>query len=530
MTTITRPPASPASKGPSARKAIAFTTKVAAIRNLLAYTTDLAHLHRAQGLLSWDQQTQMPPGGIGIRGQVNAAVAGIAHGLEAAPRYGKLIEKAERALAESPERFSDADRALARDARRNFDISCKFPDAFVRTFAAARPRAFSAWQQAKTQRQFALFAPSLKELVDLSRQRAHLLDPQAVPYAVLFDLFEPGMPLDDCRTILETVRAATVKLLKRVRAARPIDTSAIQGRFPEAQQLAIARTMLETIGYRFENGRIDLAPHPFESSMGSPYDVRVTTRYSYKDIGRAIMPAIHEGGHALYEQGIDPALAGTMLAHGTSLGLHESQSRGWENVIGRSLPFWQAHFSKVQAAFPGSFDALTPEQFVRSLNAVEPQPIRVEADELTYNLHIIIRFELEQELINGQLEAEQARDAWNQKYHDYLGVDPADDAEGVLQDIHWSSGNFGYFSTYSLGNFYAAQFVATLRRAFPDMDARLARGETQFIREWQREHIHRWGSIYRAGDLCERVTGERLNPQYFIAYVTEKVERLYGLQ
>ncbi len=525
MTSITHQSPSSTSSLPS----IEFSRDQPALRELLDYTTELAHLGRAAGLLAWDQQTQMPVGGVEMRGAVKATLAGVIHEREAAPHFGVLVARAEAALADAPERFTDADRAIVRDARRHFDTATKLPESFVRAFVAANTRGWSAWKAAREAKQFALFAPALKELVDLSRQRAAYLDSTTEPYAVLFDLFEPGMPLAECRTILDRVREATVPLLKRISAAPQIDTRVIQGRFPENQQMAIAKTMLGVIGYRFENGRMDLAAHPFESSMGSPYDVRVTTRYNYRDVGRVIMPPIHEGGHALYEQGIDPALAGTMLAHGTSLGLHESQSRGWENMIGRSPAFWQAHFAKVQAAFPGAFDHVTVAEFVRALNAVEPQPIRVEADELTYNLHIIIRFELEQALINGHLEVDQVRDAWNQKYHDYLGVDPIDDAEGVLQDIHWSYGNFGYFSTYSLGNFYAAQFVATLRQAFPDLDERLARGETSFIREWQREHIHRYGSIYRAGDLCERVTGERLNPDHFIQYVTTKYENLYGL-
>ena len=527
MTTITQPPVK---RHTQRNNPISFTTRVAPIRNLLAYTGEVNDLQRALALASWDRETQMPAGGIAVRGTMMTTLAAVIHERATTPKLGRLIEMAERALTDDPERFTLADHALVRESRRDFAIAQKLPDRFVRAQSEARTASWQAWRTAKASADFRQFVPALERVVELCREEAALLDPQAPPYAVLFDLFEPGMALSDCQQILERVRQATVPLVQRIQAARPIDASSIHGRFPEAQQMAIARTMLETMGYQFQNGRIDLTAHPFETSLGSPYDVRVTTRYNYRDVGRVFMPAIHEGGHALYELGVDPALTGSILARGTSLGLHESQSRGWENIIGRSAAFWQAHYHKVQSAFPGTFDHVTVAQFVRALNAVEAQPIRVEADELTYNLHIAIRFELEQEIIAGRLRVADVRDAWNAKYQEYLGVTPQDDAEGVLQDIHWSQGSFGYFSTYSLGNFYAAQFMHQVRQIFPDMDERLAAGETSFIREWQREQIHRWGKIFRASELCERVTGETLNPDHFIRYVTAKYADLYDLR
>nr|MBA3826619.1 carboxypeptidase M32 [Ktedonobacterales bacterium] len=390
--------------------------------------------------------------------------------------------------------------------------------------------ASSVWQSARANKDFSEFAPSLSHIVDLTRQGAHYLNPNADPYEVLFDLFEPGMTLATATAALDKLRAATVPLLKRVQAAQQIDNSFLKGTYPAEKQLAFSRELLDIIGYDFTRGRLDTTAHPFQTGIGSPYDDRLTTRVHEDDLVSCIMSVMHECGHAHYEQGIDPTLSRTPLGAGTSSGIHESQSRTWENIIGRSEAFWSAHYGALQAAFPEPFGRVAVTDFVRAINRAEGSLIRVEADELTYNLHIIIRFEIERDLMAGKIQVNDLPDLWNQKYHDYLGITPPDAGDGILQDVHWSAALFGYFPTYSLGNCYAAQFNAKMRADIPDTDARLAAGETAFVLDWQHANIHRWGSIYQGDDLCRRVTGEGLNPDHLITYLTEKYECIYGLK
>jgi carboxypeptidase Taq len=294
--------------------------------------------------------------------------------------------------------------------------------------------------------------------------------------------------------------------------------------------MALCETILRGIGYDFDRGGIAQSPHPFTTSFGAPFDVRLTIRPDERFIQAALMAAVHEGGHGLYEQGFSPALARSPLAGAASLGAHESESRLWENAIGRSEPFWQAQFAAVREAFPAQFAGVDAATFARALNKVQPSLIRVEADEVTYNLHIIVRYELEKALINGELAIESLPRLWNSKYQEYLEVAPESDADGVLQDIHWSHGSFGYFPTYTLGNLYAAQIYAALRRAFPDFDARLARGDRRFALDWLRERMYLCGATYLPEELIERVTGERPNPEYFAEYLTSKFERVYDLK
>jgi carboxypeptidase Taq len=292
--------------------------------------------------------------------------------------------------------------------------------------------------------------------------------------------------------------------------------------------MALCERLLRNMGYDFSRGQMAQSPHPFTTSFGSPYDVRLTVRPLENFLQAALMAAIHEGGHAVYEQGVAPNLVRTLLASGASSGAHESQSRLWENAIGRSEPYWQGQFAAVKEAFPAQFAHIDIPTFVRALNKVQPSLIRVEADEVTYNLHIIVRYELEKSLINGDIAVETLPGLWNAKYHEYLGIEPANDAEGVLQDIHWSFG-FGYFPTYTLGNLYSAQIFHKLHTAFSDFDQRLAGGDTAFALEWLREHMYTYGVIYLPETLIERITDEPPTPEHFTYYLNSKFEKIYGL-
>ena len=330
-------------------------------------------------------------------------------------------------------------------------------------------------------------------------------------------------------TLFGPVRETSKTLLERIESSgNTVDASCLEGEFPVAQQIALCERLLRGMGYDFSRGEIAQSPHPFTTSFGSPFDVRLTVHPDKRFLQASIMAAIHEGGHALYEQGSAPTLVRTPVAGGASMGAHESQSRLWENPIGRSEPYWQGKYTAVRETFPEHFAQVDIATFARALNKVQPSLIRIEADEVTYNLHIIVRFELEKALINGDVAVESLPRLWNAKYREYLGVEPVNDAQGVLQDIHWTSG-FGYFPTYTLGNLYAAQIFHTLYTVFPDYDSRLASGDTTFILAWLREHMYTVGAIYLPEELIKRVTGEVPNPNYFTRYLTNKFEKIYNL-
>jgi carboxypeptidase Taq len=348
-------------------------------------------------------------------------------------------------------------------------------------------------------------------------------------YDALLDLYEPDLRASQVDALFGPVRETSVALLKRIQGSgNAVDNSFMEADYPVDKQIALAEQVLRAIGYDFNRGGVAQSPHPFTMSFGSPFDVRVTIHPDPHYLPAAVMAAIHEGGHALYEQGSAPTLVRTPLAGGASLGAHESQSRLWENAIGRSPAFWQGQIPLVQEAFPEQLRQVDAQTFARALNKVQPSLIRIEADEVTYNLHIIIRFELEKALVNGDVAIESLPGMWNAKYRDYLGVEPQRDAEGVLQDIHWTSG-FGYFPTYTLGNLYAAQIYAALRRAFPDFDTRLAGGDTSFILRWLQERMYAVGAVYTPPRLIERVTGELPNPAYFARYLDGKFSDIYRL-
>ncbi|HEU0002633.1 MAG TPA: carboxypeptidase M32, partial [Ktedonobacteraceae bacterium] len=326
------------------------------------------------------------------------------------------------------------------------------------------------------------------------------------------------------------VREVSATLLQRIQqSGNTVDDSCLEGDFDSEKQVALSRQILMGMGYDFNRGAIAVSPHPFTSGISSPFDVRLTVHPDRHFVQASVMAAIHEGGHGLYEQGSAESLARTLVAGGVSMGVHESQSRLWENAIGRSEAFWCGQYAAVREAFPQHFGSVDAATFARALNKVQPSLIRIEADEVTYNLHIIIRYELERELINGKVAIESLPRLWNAKYREYLGIEPQRDSEGVLQDVHWTSG-FGYFPSYTLGNLYGAQIYATLRQAFPDFDERLSAGDTAFVLNWLRDKMYAFGSVYLPEELMKRVTGAKPDPQFFVRYLTSKFERIYGLQ
>jgi carboxypeptidase Taq len=504
-----------------------FTSGDAGITELLDHMHEIEDLKALGSLAEWDQNTDMPEGAGEVRGYQMATLQGVLHERWTSQRLGSLLNELSAVIDRSG--YTDADRGLVREAQRNYDRSTKLPRKLVEEVARVQAGSFEAWRRARQLNDFASFAPWLSRTVALQREVADHIGYVETRYDALLDLFEPGITTSKLDTLFAPVREVSATLLRRIEASgNTVDDSCLQGEFSEEQQVALSDVLLRGMGYDFSHGEIAVSPHPFTTSFGSPFDVRLTVHPDKHFIQSSVMAAIHEGGHALYEQGSAPTLARTPIAGGASMGTHESQSRLWENAIGRSDAYWQGQFKVVQQAFPEHFAAVDAATFARALNKVKPSLIRIEADEVTYNLHIIVRFELEKALVNGDVAIESLPGLWNAKYREYLGVEPTTDSEGVLQDIHWSSG-FGYFPSYTLGNLYGAQIYSALRKDFPNFDERLASGDTAFILDWLRNKMYIFGAMHQPENLMERVSGEAPNPEFFARYLTSKFEAIYQL-
>jgi carboxypeptidase Taq len=504
-----------------------FTNGDAGITELLDYMHEIEDLKALGSLAEWDQNTEMPEGAGEVRGYQSATLQGVLHERWTNQRLGTLLNRLNEVINRSD--YTDADRGLVREAQRNYDRSTKLSRKLVEEMARVQASSFEAWRRARQHNDFASFAPWLSRTVALQREVADHIGYVESRYDALLDLFEPGITASTLDKLFAPVREVSTTLLRRIEESGVIvDDTCLQGEFLEEQQVALSEVLLRGMGYDFSHGGIAVSPHPFTTSFGSPFDVRLTVHPDKHFIQSSVMAAIHEGGHAVYEQGSASTLVRTPLAGGASMGAHESQSRLWENAIGRSEDYWQGQFAAVRQAFPEHFTAIEAATFARALNRVKPSLIRIEADEVTYNLHIIVRYELEKAMINGDLAIESLPGQWNAKYREYLGIEPGSDSEGVLQDIHWSSG-FGYFPSYTLGNLYSAQIYSALRQQYANFDERLASGDTAFILEWLRNKMYVFGAIYQPAALMERVTGGTPNPEFFIRYLTSKFEAIYQL-
>ena len=482
------------------------------MEELLACLAEIADLERMAMLLAWDQEVCMPPAGAEARGELRATLGRLAHERFTDERVGALLETA------VPREEVEAD--IVRVARRDFDKARRVPGELVAEMARAGVAARTIWLQARETNDFHLFAPYLEHNLELRRRYSACFPEAEHPYDPLVDDYEPGMRTAELRDALERLRDGLVAL---VAAAPEVDDALLRsGPFPEAGQRALVTTVLRAIGVDDGQWRLDEAAHPFQATIASS-DVRLTTRYDEADLD-SLYSALHEFGHGLYEHQVDPALGRTPLGAGASSAWHESQSRLWENMVGRSPGFWRWCFPHAQAALPERFAGATWEEVQRAASAVRPSLIRVSADEVTYGLHIVLRFELELALIEGGLAVADLPAAWNERTHAYLGLDVPDDAHGVLQDVHWAEGVFGYFPTYALGNVIAGQVWARITADLPDIDERFAAGEFAPLREWLAEHVHRFGRRYPATELLERVVGDGLDPAPYLAYLEAKIE------
>ena len=427
-----------------------------------------------------------------------------------------------------PEHYGEIDQAFLRELARQHRRNTKIPRRVVTELAKQTAIGQRIWVEARKAADFSKFSGQLTVILELVREVSSCLGSEDHPYDPLLDEYEPYMKTAQVGEVFAGLREGLKQLLEKIReSGRTVDTDFLNRDYEIEKQKAFGLGVLKALGFDFKRGRLDETAHPFTTTLGSS-DVRITTRYNKNFFPTAIFGTIHECGHGLYELGFDPALHGTLLAEGASLGLHESQSRMMENMIGRSLPFWSHFHPKLKALFPDALSDVDLRRFYEGVNRVAPSFIRVEADEVTYNLHILLRFELEKQLISGDLSVGDLPEAWNARMQELLGLSPPDDAQGVLQDVHWSGGMFGYFPTYSLGNLYAAQFFDALKRDVSDWRRQVEEGRFHDILGWLRENIHKHASVYPARDLCIRVTGQPLDPKYLLDYLEEKFGDIYG--
>jgi carboxypeptidase Taq len=487
---------------------------------------EVADVQRAAAVLGWDQETYMPRGGVEDRASQLATLRRLAHERATSDETARLLERAESEVAGLA--YDSDEASLVRVARRDFEESVRIPAELVVELAKARTHARPVWQEARRAGDWSLFAPRMQVTVDLSRRLAEALGYEDRPHDALVRLNEPGMTTARLEVLFAELKAAIVPLVREVaQRAERVDNSVMDRPCDEQRQMPFAAQVIGSLGYDFQRGRQDLSAHPFCTSFG-PGDVRLTTRTGPTLRDSCLFSSIHESGHGMYNQGVPRSLDRNPLWGGASAGVHESQSRLWENLVGRGRPFWDWCFPRLRAAFPESLNGVDADGFWRACNRVRPSYIRVDSDEVTYNLHILLRFEVENELLEGRLSVADVPEAWNARLRDYLGLDPPPPHDGPLQDIHWTSG-LGGFSGYTLGNLIGAQLMVTARRDMPDMDGHLAEGEFAPLLAWLRDHVHRHGRKFTPDELVERATGEPITPAPWIAYVREKFKGLYGL-
>jgi carboxypeptidase Taq len=494
---------------------------------LVRRSKELGVLGSCASVLGWDQQTYMPANGAGLRGEQMAFLAGLSHGKATDPKVGELLAAVEGSeLTRDPE--SDA-AANVRELRRGYDRATKLPAALVEELARVTTAAQQAWQQARAANDFPAFRPHLEKVVALKRQEAQAVGYVDHPYNALLDEYEPGATVAEVRAVFAGLTRDLVPLIKAIgESGRKPDRTVLERDFPVERQKVFAEAAAVAFGFDFASGRLDTTAHPFCSGVG-PGDCRLTTRYNPRFFPEAFFGVLHETGHGLYEQNLPAEHFGTPVGAACSLGIHESQSRLWENQVGRGRPFWDHFFPRLRQTFPAALGGVELERFYFAVNEVKPSLIRVEADEATYNLHVALRFEIELGLLSGDLAVADLPGAWNERFKAMLGLDVPDDARGCLQDIHWSFGGLGYFPTYTLGNLYAAQLMAAARRDLSGLDDDFRRGEFGRLKVWLGENVHRHGGRYRAGELCRRATGGPLSAAPFMSYLNEKFGPLYGV-
>lgn len=495
------------------------------------YETLVEHLREIQTLrsigavLGWDQQTQMPPGGAETRANQGALVARMSHEMFTDDRTGELLEAAADKVDAG---YDSTSASMVRVVKEDYEEARKLPAKFVAELSRETTLGHEIWAEARAEKNFSKFQLQLEKLVELTRQMAEYLGYEDHPYDALLNQYERGATTARVREIFDNHRPALVELISAIADKPQVDHSFLHQEIDIDQQKAFGLDVVKAFGFDFKRGIQAVAVHPFCTSF-SVNDVRITTRFDPTFMPMSLYGMMHEAGHGMYEQGIAQELDGTPLASGTSLGVHESQSRMWENIVGRSRAFWTWALPRLQQAMPGKFDNVTVDQMYRAVNKVERSFIRVEADEATYNLHIILRFELEQDIVAGKLKVADLPEAWNAKFTDYFGITPPDVAMGVLQDVHWSAGLMGYFPTYALGNLLSVQYYNQALKAHPSIPDEIAEGKFDALLGWLNANIHQYGRKLTGEELTKQVTGEEMQSRDYIAYLQQKYGEVYGL-
>jgi len=495
-------------------------------QQLVQKLEEITHLNGVMSTLSWDQEVVMPVGAGEARAKQLSALAGVIHERMTDPALGECLQQLNNG---SSTYFSKAEQCNIREAQRNYDLETKVPKRLVQELAELGSRGHSIWVKARQDNCFADFAPVLKNFLLLKKEWAQHVSPELQAYDANIDLFERGTTMAQITPIFERLKQELIPLIGRIQnSAKHPDTSFMQGQFALDKQEALARQISQDIGFSFDRGRMDVSVHPF-CGGSHPTDVRITTRYKTSNFVESLYSIVHETGHALYEQGRPYDLGDLPVSESLTMGIHESQSLFWERMIAQGRPFCSHYLTLFRATFPENFAAITVEQFYRALNVCKTDFIRVEADEVTYPLHVILRYEIEKGLFDGSMQVNDLPDIWNELMRKYLGITPPNDTLGVLQDSHWSGGAFGYFPSYTLGAMYACQFYRTLLKEVPDIEQQITCGNFAPIREWLNDKIHRQGRLFTPQELVVKITGEPLNPDYFIGYVNSKYAEIYDL-
>jgi carboxypeptidase Taq len=485
------------------------------------YLSKIEYLNSALSVLSWDMRVCMPKQGTEHRGEVLAYLSGEMYKLQTSEEMKIFLD-----YFVGRDDLDDVTNAMVQNCKKEYYQTKKIPEEKYKEYIVLQAISEGAWEEAKEKSDFSIFKPYLERVVAYNKEFVEYWGYEGNKYNTFLDFYEPGITVEKLDIIFHELRVAIVQLLEKINKSnvKP-DASVFTKNFAKKDQEAFAIHILEKMGYDFEAGRLDESMHPFTINFNNK-DVRITTSYYENDFRSALFGAIHEGGHAIYEQDIPDELSCTLLNTGASMGIHESQSRFYENILGRGREFWEYFYPEVQKRFP-QFEGVTAEKFYEAINYVEPSLIRIEADELTYSLHIIIRYEIEKALINGEVEVKDLPEIWKNKYKEYLGIEPENDAEGILQDMHWSDGSFGYFPSYALGNLYGAQFLYKMFQDMPNLAEEIRQGKLELIHGWLKDNIHKYGAVYMPVELIKKVTGEELSSKYFIEYLNKKYSDIY---
>lgn len=486
-------------------------------------TQKAADFNNASAVLGWDQEVYMPKKGFPFRGRQLATLASAAHELVTSDSYGATLQE-----LSSRSDLTDVQTTNVRLSLEDYSKAKMLSGEFVEQLTEQSSASYSAWIKAREANDYSIYAPQLERMIALKKQQADMYGYTGHPYNALMDDYEKGATVSMLDGVFDMVKSELPLLLRRIKNAQQVDDSFFNWQFDKEKQFGFSLDVLRSMGYDFDAGRQDYSEHPFTTSF-APTDVRVTTRVDERNLASLLWSSIHEGGHALYEQGLPETQYGMPLGAATSLAIHESQSRLWENCVGRSLSFWKYFYPKLQGVFPDALKGVDVEAFYKGMNKVEPSLIRTEADEVTYHFHVLIRYEIEKGLLSGDINPKDLAAVWNEYYEQYLGISSPDDKQGVLQDVHWSHGSFGYFPTYSLGSFYAAQFFEQAGKEFSGLEADIAGGEFTRLLHWLREKIHQHGRRYRSEELCQLITGRGLDFGSFMDYAVKKYTGIYNI-